>query len=126
MAKQRTWPIGAAGLAAVTLVAALFCAVKVHHDAYIDRILDGFMHEDLVSLREFVRRPTLAMLKAGLLEFWEIIGPGGRLHPGWFLEHKGHLVIEGLLMVIIAVMLLQSRFYPKATEDEDGLTEKVS
>lgn len=58
-------------------------------------------------------------------EAWAIIGPGGRLHPGWFLEHKGHLVVEGLLIVIIAVMLLQSRFSPKATEDEEGLTEKV-
>jgi serine palmitoyltransferase len=59
-------------------------------------------------------------------EAWAIIGPGGRLHPGWFLEHKGHLVVEGLLIVIIAVMLLQSRFSPKATEDEEGLTDKVS
>lgn len=34
-------------------------------------------------------------------------------------------MVEGLLIVIIAVMLLQSRFSPKATEDEEGLTEKV-
>lgn len=59
------------------------------------------------------------------LQVWSIIGPGGRLHPSWFLEHKGHLVLEGLLIVVIAVMLLQSRFNPKATEDDDGLTEKV-
>ena len=58
-------------------------------------------------------------------QVWSIIGPGGRLHPSWFLEHKGHLVVEGLLIVILAVMLLQSRFSPKATEDEEGLTEKV-
>lgn len=109
----------------MALVAGLLFAGTVQHNAFWEQLLDGFIHEDLVSLREFVRRPTLSMLKAGLLEFWEIIGPGGRLHPGWFLEHKGHLVIEGLLMVIIAVMLLQSRFYPRTTEDEDGLTEKV-
>ncbi|KAF6262798.1 pyridoxal phosphate-dependent transferase [Scenedesmus sp. NREL 46B-D3] len=82
------------------------------------------MHEDLAAVREFLRHPTLAKAKAGAVEFWEIIGPGGRLHPGWFLEHKGHIVIEGLLMVIIAVMLLQSRFYPRTTEDEDALTDK--
>jgi hypothetical protein len=85
----------------------------------------GFIMEDLDSMREFFRHPSLGGLKSGLLEAWAIIGPGGRLHPGWFLEHKGHLVIEGLLIVIIAVMLLQSRFSPKATEEDDGLTDQV-
>eukprot|EP00878_Enallax_costatus_P023299 GHUV01024771.1.p1 GENE.GHUV01024771.1~~GHUV01024771.1.p1 ORF type:complete len:167 (+),score=34.95 GHUV01024771.1:630-1130(+) len=126
MAKQRTLPFGAAVCGAVALVAALLYAGRYQYNGHFIQMLDGVIHEDLVSLREFVRRPTLSMLKAGLREFWDIIGPGGRLHPGWFLEHKGHLVIEGLLMIIIAVMLLQSRFYPRATEDDDSLTEKAS
>jgi len=55
---------------------------------------------------------------------WDIIGPGGRLHPGWFLEHKGHLVVEGALLVIIVALFMQ-RPQPSASEQQDELTEKV-
>mmetsp|Transcript_35360 Transcript_35360/g.89524 ORF Transcript_35360/g.89524 Transcript_35360/m.89524 type:complete len:520 (-) Transcript_35360:455-2014(-) len=56
-------------------------------------------------------------------EFWRIVGPGGQLHPAYFLEHKGHLVIEGLLAVIIMYLFLQHSFKPKA-RSEEPLTEK--
>lgn len=128
MAKGRSMAQGSvvAAAASFALVAVLMVTgSSMSQTAVLEQIMDGFMHDDLAQLREFLRHPTLAKAKAGAIEFWEIIGPGGRLHPGWFLEHKGHIVIEGLLMVIIAVMLLQSRFYPRATEDEDALTDKV-
>jgi hypothetical protein len=54
--------------------------------------------------------------------FWDIFGPGGKLHPGWFLEHKGHLVIEGLLVAIITLLFLQR---PQAPRRDEELTEKV-
>lgn len=57
----------------------------------------------------------------GLRAFWDIFGPGGKLHPGWFLEHKGHLVIEGLLIVVITILFMQR---PQAQEEEE-LTERV-
>lgn len=57
-------------------------------------------------------------------EFWRIVGPGGQLHPAYFLEHKGHLVVEGLLAVIIIYLFLQHSFKPKA-RSEEPLTEKV-
>jgi hypothetical protein len=112
-------------LAAVAALAAVLLVSRAPQPEVLQQLKEGFMQEDLAAVREFLRHPTLAKAKAGAVEFWEIIGPGGRLHPGWFLEHKGHIVIEGLLMVIIAVMLLQSRFYPRTTEDEDALTDKV-
>jgi hypothetical protein len=128
MAPKKTGASSGGGLAtagfvvAVGLGAVLMALLASSH---ANALPDGFILEDLDSMREFLRHPSLAGLRAGASEVWAIFGPGGRLHPGWFLEHKGHLVIEGLLAVTIAVMLLQSRFSPKATEEEDGLTEKV-
>lgn len=109
MAKPWVLPLRAAGVASLCLAAAL--AV-------------GAMPGSVA------RRGALEHFASTLVEdaaaFWDIVGPGGRLHPGWFLEHKGHLVIEGLLLCIIAVMLLQSRSYPRAREEDDGLTDRAS
>lgn len=58
------------------------------------------------------------------LEFWAIIGPGGKLHPAAFLEHKGHIVIEGALVIVILYLFLQSTFKP-SSRSHDELTEKV-
>lgn len=58
-------------------------------------------------------------------EFWDIFGPGGKLHPGWFIEHQGHLVIEGGLMAIILVLFFQSGHRPSKEQEEEPLTEKV-
>lgn len=58
-------------------------------------------------------------------EFWDIFGPGGRLHPGWFIEHQGHLFIEGGLMAIILVLFFQPGYRPAKEQDEEPLTERV-
>lgn len=114
-------------LRAAAVAMALLVAGRAAPSLLPGSLEDGLGSGELVRLRQQLlgAHPTLGSLRAGAAEFWAIVGPGGKLHPGWFLEHKGHLVIEGLLAVIIAVMLLQSRFYPRATEDEDALTEAV-
>lgn len=67
---------------------------------------------------------TPAGITNAVKQFWHIVGPGGELHPAYFLEHKGHLVIEGLLAVTILYMLLQHSFKPKP-HSEAPLTDKV-
>lgn len=57
-------------------------------------------------------------------EFWATIGPGGRWHPAAFIEHKGHLVLEALLVVVISTLLLQHSYKPASRKGE-ALTEKV-
>ena len=57
-------------------------------------------------------------------QFWAIFGPGGKLHPAYFLEHKGHLFVEGLLLVIIGYLFVQQAFKPKP-HSEEPLSEKV-
>ena len=57
-------------------------------------------------------------------DFWILFGPGGQLHPAYFLEHKGHLVVEGLLCVVILYMVLQHSFKPRP-HSESPLTDKV-
>lgn len=67
---------------------------------------------------------ALDVILAWARDFWILFGPGGKLHPAYFLEHKGHLVIEGVLVVIILYMFLQHSFKPRP-HSEDPLTEKV-
>lgn len=57
-------------------------------------------------------------------EFWILFGPGGKTHPGYFLEHKGHLVIEGMLCVFILYLFLLHSFKPRP-HSVDPLTDKV-
>lgn len=59
-----------------------------------------------------------------LTTFWDTVKPGGRLHPAWFLEHQGHLLMEGLLCVVIAVLLLQQAYKPSKRRDT-ALSEKA-
>lgn len=54
-------------------------------------------------------------------DFWELVGPGGKLHPSYFLEHKGHLVIEAVLVVVILSLFLQRSFKPA---NDRSLTDK--
>jgi serine palmitoyltransferase len=67
-------------------------------------------------------KPSYILL--AVREFWDFVGPGGRLHPAYFLEHKGHLVIEGLLVVLIFLLFAQGRSKPKARAEEP-LTDRV-
>ncbi|GLI60858.1 hypothetical protein VaNZ11_003073 [Volvox africanus] len=55
--------------------------------------------------------------------FWDIVGPGGKLHPAYFLEHKGHLIIEGALILVIIYLALQHSFKVRH-HAEEPLTEK--
>lgn len=79
----------------------------------------------LDSVVEIVRSLSIDSFLNGARTFWDIFGPGGRLHPGWFLEHKGHLVIEGVLVIVIFSLLLQQSFKPKQDQEEEPLTEQV-
>jgi hypothetical protein len=67
----------------------------------------------------------LRSISGAWTEFWDIFGPGGRLHPGWFIEHQGHLFIEGGLMAIILVLFFQTGYRPSKEQEEEPLTEKV-
>ena len=69
-------------------------------------------------------RPVLDVVILWLSDFWDLFGPGGKLHPASFIEHSGHLVVEGALLVVISVLLLQTSFKPKS-RDKAELTEKV-
>lgn len=55
---------------------------------------------------------------------WDTIKPGGAWHPSGFIEHKGHLVLEGVMMIIIARFMLQGSSKPRKTRIVgEGLTE---
>lgn len=58
--------------------------------------------------------PQLAAVQRSSRELWATIGPGGRLHPASFIEHQGHLVVEGLLLAVISYLLFQSSYKPAA------------
>ena len=58
-------------------------------------------------------------------EFWILFGPGGKTHPGYFLEHKGHLVIEGLLCAFIVYLFFLHSSKPRR-HAEGPLTDKAS
>ena len=59
--------------------------------------------------------------------FWDVFKPGGQFHPEFFIEHKGHLVLEGLLIAVISYLFLQKSFNPKAQKQQHTeLTEQAS
>lgn len=98
-------------LAAICMLTATLVAVLAH-SAWADQ---GSAPLDLLSVDG---------LKQAAQEFWGIIGPGGKLHPAYFLDHKGHLVIEGLLVLLIVYLALQQAFQVKP-QAEAPLTDKV-
>lgn len=67
--------------------------------------------------------PHLAALHGAAVDGWALVAPGGRWHPTAFIEHKGHLVVEGFLLLVISYLLLQGTLVPGAQE-ETALTEK--
>lgn len=67
--------------------------------------------------------PQLALLHTAAVDAWTLVAPGGELHPAAFIKHKGHLLVEGLLLVVISALLLQGSTQPKGGK-EDRLTEK--
>lgn len=59
--------------------------------------------------------------------FWDIFKPGGQFHPESFIENRGHLVLEGILIVVISYLFLQKSFNPKQQrQQQTELTEQVS
>ena len=56
---------------------------------------------------------------------WEVIGPGGQLHPELFIQSNGHLLLEGLLAVVIGYLLLQRSYKPSASKDAE-LSDQVA
>lgn len=53
--------------------------------------------------------PQLGAVHAAAVEAWALLAPGGAWHPAAFIEHKGHLVVEASLLVVISFLLLQDR-----------------
>ena len=63
-------------------------------------------------------------LRATAVDFWDLVGPGGKLHPEEFIEHNGDVLVQLLLLAVSAYLLLQNRFKPSAKHDAP-LTEEV-
>ncbi|KAL0025965.1 hypothetical protein WJX77_008574 [Trebouxia sp. C0004] len=60
-----------------------------------------------------------------ITRFWDIFGPGGKFHPTAFIESKGHLVLEGLLVLVILYLFLQKSFNPSFQKQlQTELTEQ--
>lgn len=80
--------------------------------------ISEFMPETMSSLcKELVSLVT---------RFWDIFKPGGQFHPESFIESKGHLVLEGLLIAVISYLFLQKSFNPKAQKQmQTELTDQV-
>lgn len=69
---------------------------------------------------------VIAWIEELLIAAWTTFKPGGKLHPEAFIESKGHLVVEGLLLVVISYLLFQNgQKRPKTRKEERPLTEKV-
>jgi hypothetical protein len=80
---------------------------------------------DAGQIVQALQAMRLRPIRQAWAEFWDIFGPGGRLHPDWFIEHQGHLFIEGGLMAIILVLFFQSGYRPSKEQEEEPLTERV-
>lgn len=51
-------------------------------------------------------------LLAWAYDLWMLVAPGGKLHPSAFLENRGHLVVESVLVAVIVYLLWQPRTKP--------------
>ena len=58
-------------------------------------------------------------------DVYETFKPGGRLHPTYFLEHKGHLVVEAVFLLVIAYLTLHPRAPHRSRKQETPLTEQA-
>jgi len=68
--------------------------------------------------------PAAVQVHEAVVDGWALIAPGGKLHPASFIEHKGHFVLEGCLLVVISYLLIQGSFKPRSKEAQP-LSEKV-
>lgn len=67
--------------------------------------------------------PAAVQVHEAVVDGWALIAPGGKLHPASFIEHKGHFVLEGCLLVVISYLLIQGSFKPRSKEAQP-LSEK--
>ena len=83
------------------------------------------MRESLLEQPTHFLDQTFHFVVDSCAHAWEVIGPGGQLHPELFIESKGHLLLEGLLAVIIGYLLLGRSYKPSSTKKEAELCEQV-
>lgn len=123
---RRACLLTAVALCAVALAKALpGGAVASLSWAGLQRSLRAFQTLDAGTVITAVQGLRLRPIRGAWREFWDIFGPGGRLHPDWFIQHQGHLFIEGGLMAIILVLFFQTGYRPVKEAEEEPLTEKV-
>jgi len=91
----------------------------------LNALADSVRNLDAEKVIQALQGWRLRSIHEAWREFWDIFGPGGRLHPGWFIEHQGHLFIEGGLMAIILVLFFQPGYRPSKEQEEEPLTERV-
>ncbi|KAK9840652.1 hypothetical protein WJX81_007034 [Elliptochloris bilobata] len=65
-----------------------------------------------------------AVLLQAAEDVYEIFKPGGRLHPTYFLEHEGHLVVEAVFLAVIAYLTLHPRAPHRSRKQEMPLSEQ--
>ena len=104
---------------ALPMVLLLTLSMPISGISALSRSVDGpFLPETLSAIPQSV--------VSLLTRFWEIFGPGGRFHPESFIESKGHLVVEGLLVVVILYLFLQKSFNPSFQKQlQTELTEQA-
>lgn len=68
--------------------------------------------------------PAAVEVERAVRDGWALVEPGGKLHPTRFLESRGHLVVEGCLLLVITYLLVQGSFKPRAKESQP-LTDKA-
>lgn len=68
--------------------------------------------------------PQLQIIYQAGQDAWALLRPGGAWHPAGFIEHRGHLVLEGSLLVVILYLLVQSSSKPSRRKARQALTEK--
>lgn len=68
--------------------------------------------------------PQLAALHAAGVQAWALLRPGGAWHPAGFIEHHGHIVLEGCLLAVIAYLLVQSSAKPQRSKQVAPLTAR--
>ena len=94
------------------------CVLLVLNKASAQSTVEAFLPQSLSSVPQLVSLIT---------RFWEIFGPGGEFHPTAFIESKGHLVLEGLLILVILYLFLQKSFNPSFQKNiQAELSEQVS
>lgn len=67
--------------------------------------------------------PSAIYIQNFVIDAWVLLAPGGKLHPTDFIESKGHLVVEGFLLVVISYLLFQGAYKPSKRQ-ERPLTDK--